>query len=608
MTSSPVFPEHKEAATESGGSSAWVAQDFAVEGQQFLVWFEALRATEPAFSWGAVYARRDNVFVSLAQTARDETRAESLARLVETAAANAQLKISVVQGGGASLTAMATPLAGTEYICVALLERKLVEATRLANLFDVSAHHLAQALLPKQSVPAGTPSDEAGIFSDSDLLDLLMIEDGDGFAEALFSRLSQAFGPDQALLALVDKERVQALRSTTALDPLPPGSRATLLRQSAVRAAARSAETIRISSQSETNLASAEIGLELVDMAREELLARAITVRLPARGKGHLIWLAAWDREPAGLDKRLPELSSRLTRLAGLLAAAHSPERRRAFAHISPWLDPRGWRLWMGLAMAGLSMWLLLPAPFHVIGEASLRSTAQQALVAPRDGFLSAVYARPGDIVAEGEVLAEFDTRELVLRQSRIEAQIVQAQSRRMAAMAAFNTAMVQIADAEIDAMGAERDLIALLLAQSRLVARQDAVVISGDMAERVGTAMRHGEPMFDLAPLDGFMVSIDLPQRDIIEVAPEQSGHLRLTALPFDSFPIELERISLTSNGETGAPGFTGLARLDATHEAFRAGMQGVVQIEVGQSIRAWVLLRDAVFWAQMQWWRWVP
>ncbi|WIY52921.1 biotin/lipoyl-binding protein [Devosia sp. YIM 151766] len=33
---------------------------------------------------------------------------------------------------------------------------------------------------------------------------------------------------------------------------------------------------------------------------------------------------------------------------------------------------------------------------------------------------LSAVHVRPGDIVRRGDVLAEFDTRELLLRQARI--------------------------------------------------------------------------------------------------------------------------------------------------------------------------------------------
>ena len=603
MISDPVSSGLSQTPADRPDGDAWTAQGFALQGERVLAWFEALRTTQPGFCWAGLFACIDGQVRVLVQSRREDDRAQRLLGLVETTAAARQLKLSVIQGNPRSLTAMAVPLDGTDFLCVALLERKLVEASRLSGLFEISADRLATLLAtPSPAEQEIAPRNES--FSDADLLDLLVVDTLDGFAQALFSRLAARLNPDQALLAHLGGERVQVLRTSLAVDPLPAGSRVGQARLAALRTAARSDKMLFTSHA----MPIGEVSVELADLANEDSAIRAITLCIPWRDRGQMVWLASWDAPIPEFESHLEALFPRLQRLMLLLEAVR-PQRRRAWLDGLPrWTDPRGWRLWAALAAGVLSVWLLLPAPFHVVGEASLRSTAQRSLVAPRDGFLNAVHVRAGDTVRAGEILAEFDVRELVLRQSRIDAQIAQAQSRRMGAMAEFNTAMVQISDAEIAAMSAERDLIALLLTQSRLVAEEDAIVISGNVVERVGTAMRHGEPMFELAPLAGFTVAIDIPQRDITEVDPGQGGWLKLTALPFDSFPVELERVSLSATGQDGAPGFVGLARLDAEHEAFRSGMQGTVQIEAGRTLRAWVLLRDFVFWVQMQWWRWVP
>lgn len=596
----PADPAFSTRPAADGGTSkaGWATRDFASEAERFFAWFEALQHTEPGFVWAGIFSLSSAPEPVLAHLPQRDDLATGLLPLVRNAHEQAQLKLAAIQGPNAGMAGIAAPLLNGRYVCAAALDKKLVEASRLTPLFELAVDRLASSLESSREAPSLGPE----TLSPEAILDLALARDDEDFPQKLFSTLANGFKPHLSLLARVEAGHIDVLRTSQTGDPLPAGSRAGNARRAAFLTAAQADGPVLLSGDQ----GEAETALD--HFVKEETLARALAVTLPGGRRSRLVWLAAWDSAPRDLDEKHAALAPGLSQLSRLLRSGNESARPLTGAGLTTWLDPRGWRLWLALAAVALAVWLLLPAPFHVIGEARLQSAEQRALVAPRDGFLSAVHVRPGDTVEKGQILAEFDTRELVLRRARIEAQLDQATSRRMNAMAEFKTAQVQVSNAEIAAMSAERDLVALLLDQSRLVAEEDGVVISGDMAERVGTAMRHGEPMFQLAPSGRYQLLIDIPQKDVTETAIGQTGALRLTALPFDTFPITLERLSLSTERPDGSAGFVGIARIENGSDAFRPGMQGVAQIEAGQSVRAWVLLRDFIFWAEMQWWRWVP
>ena len=110
------------------------------------------------------------------------------------------------------------------------------------------------------------------------------------------------------------------------------------------------------------------------------------------------------------------------------------------------------------------------------------------------------------------------------------------------------------------------------------------------------------------LAPLSGYTVTIDVPQIDVTNVVVGQQGMLKLTAMPFDDFPVEIERVSPAASDASATGAFSIRAALHADNASFRPGMKGVVHITAGEAIRAWGLTRDFWFWLGMQAWRWIP
>jgi hypothetical protein len=104
--------------------------------------------------------------------------------------------------------------------------------------------------------------------------------------------------------------------------------------------------------------------------------------------------------------------------------------------------------------------------------------------------------------------------------------------------------------------------------------------------------------------------VVIEVDERDIDGVRPGQPARLALSALPWDTLALQVERVQPAARSVDGANVFEVEARLQgaapADTLALRPGLTGVARIEVGRQSR---LLRwggRSVDWLRLQWWRW--
>ena len=567
-------------------------------------WFEAMRAAEASVA--ATIALTDNAageLMPVAAIGLEGTPDPAILSVAVSARDKASLQLLPLRSGGR--TAMAAPLrAARKAVVVLVLDRAVSDASRFAPSFQLSLTRLAEALEQK-----GRPAQAAAPagFSAADALALLKLTDGDAFARALYARIDTVLKPDLACLAEVRGSRIRLLRSSAKFDPLPRGGRVGHSRRTALISVAN-ADGALFTSWAERGL-ERRTNLDLGMLCSNEGPQRAIAAALPNPfGNGRLVFLGEYlDANAAavidpGLEPGLADLGDTIT------ALRRKGRRKNAATEARPWLTRRLLQIGAVLAAAAVIVWLCLPAPLNITGEATLNSADQRSIVAPGDGILAKANFEPGQTVHKGDVLAEFDTRELRLRRGSIEAQLAQAEARKQTAVASFKAADIAVVDAEIDALNAQSDLLDLMLDQSRIVAAEDTVVLSGNMSERVGSSLRKGELMFTLAPLTGYSVSIDVAQQDINTLAIGQHGSLKLTAMPFDDFPVELERISPAADDASATSAFNVRAALRADNPLFRPGMKGVAHIDAGQTIRIWSLSRDVVFWLRMQLWRWIP
>jgi multidrug resistance efflux pump len=256
------------------------------------------------------------------------------------------------------------------------------------------------------------------------------------------------------------------------------------------------------------------------------------------------------------------------------------------------------------IAVALLTASSLVTGVHRVSGDAVLRGSVRRIVSAPVDGFIAAAPARPGDVVAEGEVLATFDDQALSLEVAKWQAEYEQALNEYREALSQLDSAKVTSLRAAMDRALAVLELAEDNLARSEIRAPIAGVVVSGDFSQSLGAPLEQGATLFELAPLDGYHVSVRVPEEDVGYVAAGQHGRLALAALPGDSVELVVERVTPVSDVVEGRNVFEVEARLLAAPDALRPGMQGMAKLEVGNARLLWLYTHGAVDWLRLRLW----
>ncbi len=258
--------------------------------------------------------------------------------------------------------------------------------------------------------------------------------------------------------------------------------------------------------------------------------------------------------------------------------------------------------------VAMLAFLSLATGTYEVTAPARLEGRVVRAAVAPVDGYLANAYVRAGEVVEEGQLLAELDDRDLLQERRRLLGRIAQIQGRRRDAMAGHERADVAILSAQLGQARAELALVEARLERIRIRAPFAGLVVSGDLSQKLGAPVERGETLFEIAPEGDYRVIVEVDERDIDELRAGQVGRLSLTALPAREWPIELTLLTPVSTASEGRNFFRVEARLGETGASLRPGMEGVARVEAGERRLLWIWGHRLVDWWRLTWWEWWP
>ena len=115
------------------------------------------------------------------------------------------------------------------------------------------------------------------------------------------------------------------------------------------------------------------------------------------------------------------------------------------------------------------------------------------------------------------------------------------------------------------------------------------------------------------IAPKDRFRTIIELDERDVSWLKMGQAASLSLSALPWDSIELKIERIHPMASVREGRNVFEVEASVQTASAALaaqqlRAGLRGMAKITVGEEAILSTYGRRAVENLQRLWWRWAP
>jgi multidrug resistance efflux pump len=305
-----------------------------------------------------------------------------------------------------------------------------------------------------------------------------------------------------------------------------------------------------------------------------------------------------------------------------ILAARAVESAKRAGAWI---VGPKHtvWKLVGVVGAAALAFVCLYQTTYRPSAEATMEPRVRRIVSAPLDGVVESVGdgVEPGMHVTEGQALVQLDTKELFLGLKDARAKAEQARTQAAAARAQTKDPASQgkAAQAEQEAKGAEAqaDMYLSRINKSRIVAPITGSIIAGEMKDRIGSTMKTGDLMFQIAPLDDIIVTAKVDERDIalIKKSFEEgikngfkdgkgTGEIASKARPDVTTPFEIERIVPLATASEGKNVFEVRCKLHGRPDWFRPGIEGVAKFNTERRPLIWIGTRRIL--DQIRLWLW--
>ncbi|RCW63871.1 efflux RND transporter periplasmic adaptor subunit [Pseudorhodoferax soli] len=337
-----------------------------------------------------------------------------------------------------------------------------------------------------------------------------------------------------------------------------------------------------------------------------------VTVPIVHLGRAVGAVTCEWTSAPTELPAAVAELENNVS-LAGpvlyLMAQREQPWYRRMHQRMDP--ADTGSRRRTALLAAGaavlLAALLAWPVSYRVGGHARVEGQQTRAIVVPADGYLQAVHVRPGDRVAQGQLLLEMSDQDLQLQKRKWGSELGQYENAYASALARADRAAMVIALARVEEARAHLGLVESELVRARITAPFAGIVVDGDLTQSLGAPLERGKPLLQLAPLDRYRVMLQVDERDIGHVRVGQTGELALSALPWDALPIRAVRITPMARPVEGRNVFEVETDVTADAERIRPGLEGVGKLDTGRAALGWVWFHGVADWLRLALWSWV-
>ena len=246
----------------------------------------------------------------------------------------------------------------------------------------------------------------------------------------------------------------------------------------------------------------------------------------------------------------------------------------------------------------------LVDSDHRVTAPATIEGAIRHMLVAPQDGYMKQAEARAGDLVKKGDLIASLDDSSLQLELQKWQSEKNKIEKTYQEALALRNRTKLSIARAQISQIEAELKLVAGKIARTRLVAPFDGVIVNGDFSQSIGAPVKTGQVLFEVAPLDSYLVILEVDEYDVADFEAGKSGLLIIAALPQSTFALSVRKIVPVAVSSEGRNYFRVEATLDEASPLLRPGMQGVAKITMGQRKLLWIWTHSLV--DRLRLWAW--
>jgi hypothetical protein len=362
--------------------------------------------------------------------------------------------------------------------------------------------------------------------------------------------------------------------------------------------------------------------LPVVRLAHQQLLQDSgggAVLTLPLLRDGQILGALTLERAAGEtFEPQVLDVCNAVAGVAGPLLGLRVAAERGLPAHAAAsalhlrdeLLGPRhaGWKLGGAIALLVLLFFALATGDYRVTAESVVEGEVQRALSAPINGFIKEASFRAGDRVAKGAVIARLDDRDLKVERAKLVSQTEQFGGQYREASANRERAQALMASAQLAQARAQLALVEEQIARTEMVAPFDAVIVTGDLSQKLGSPVERGQSLFELAPLSSFRVALHVDEHDFAQVQPGQHGTLTVNSMPGVAFGFVVSKITAVNEARDGKNTFRVEGAMTGDYGRLRPGMRGAGKVEIGERKLVWIWTHSLVDRIRLWLWQWLP
>jgi multidrug resistance efflux pump/GAF domain-containing protein len=260
----------------------------------------------------------------------------------------------------------------------------------------------------------------------------------------------------------------------------------------------------------------------------------------------------------------------------------------------------------LGTVAAVILLLIFCPLPLRISGTAVVAPQSVATLAAPVEGTIANVYAREGQHVSRGEVLAAMDDwawrNQLTAAQAKYEAAMLAMQGD-----LARHSAQAGQDRTQADYLQAEMERTRLRIANAQLRSPIDGIVVTPDLQNAAGEHLDAGAAFAQVLDLASARINIAVDQEDANLVRGGQRAAIKLNSFPAQTLHGQVFSVSPEAQPSGDGRVFYAHVLVPNGSAELRTGMDGRAKISAGFRPAGFVLLRAPALWLWKQLWGWI-
>lgn len=259
----------------------------------------------------------------------------------------------------------------------------------------------------------------------------------------------------------------------------------------------------------------------------------------------------------------------------------------------------------VGFCLLGMIAWFVLGwMPFRPTVPCSVQPAQMQHLVAPFDGTIANVHFVPGDEVKLGDVILEFDLKQLELEKISLQKQVQGKQIARDLAIVENKMVNAAVLDAELSLLNTRIEQVTRRLDMGVVKAEFDGIVFAGDLRAEIGQVVPTGKPLMKIAPSKNKLIRLEIPQNLAAHINKGDRGSFAPGSQPGKRISCRITQVTPSVSPVNGRSVLLAEAELDSTSAHVVGGIEGVARINTGWQPVWWITSRKLIDGLRMGFW----